>query len=226
MKAFTAVIAMGSLLSVSLASPLNEVSLEERASYTADDLAEHHAEARQLPGLPPVPIPTKPVDIIPALQTILKQTTAVLNITQAGLPPADGFPALPALPIADLSLPGLPLLPAGTVSSPADIVNQLSSIQSLIDTVHTILSNLPTGTSLDQLKQALALAGQIRTLAAPIVERIQALGQNGIIQLPANVVAISDSLSDLLSLINLIQLLLGPTSSLIPIVLASVPAAA
>lgn len=82
MKAFTAIIAIGSLLSVTLASPLSEVNFEETAMYTAEDLAEHHVEARQLPGLPPVPIPTKPADIVPALQTILKRATAVLTIAR------------------------------------------------------------------------------------------------------------------------------------------------
>lgn len=82
MKAFTAIVAIGSLLSVTLASPINEVNFEETALYTAEDLSEHHVEARQLPGLPPVPIPTKPADIIPALQTILKRATAVLTIAR------------------------------------------------------------------------------------------------------------------------------------------------
>ncbi|POS78445.1 hypothetical protein DHEL01_v203176 [Diaporthe helianthi] len=226
MKAFTAIIAIGSLLSVTLASPLNEVNVEDTALYTAEDLAEHHVEARQLLGLPPVPLPTKPADVVTSLQTILNRATAILTFTQLGLPPAAGFPPLPALPITDLPLTGLPLPPAGTVSSPADLVNQLSSIQALINNVSTILSNLPAGTSLDQLKQALALAGQIRTMAAPLVERILALSQGGIIPVPANVAGVSSSLSGLLSLINLIQFLLGPTSSLIPGVLADVPAAA
>jgi hypothetical protein len=45
MKAFTAIIAIGSLLSVTIASPLHEVNFEETALYTADDLAEHQVEA-------------------------------------------------------------------------------------------------------------------------------------------------------------------------------------
>lgn len=96
---------------------------------------------------------------------------------ELGLPSAAGFPPLPALPTTDLPTIGLPLPTTGTVSSPADIVSQLSSIQGQITTVTSILNTLPAGTSVDQLKQALAIASQIRSLAAPIVDRIQALGR-------------------------------------------------
>lgn len=82
MKAFTAIIAIGSLLSVTPASPLHEANFEETALYTADDLAEHQVEARQLPVLPPVPVPTKPADVAPALQTILKRATVVLTVAR------------------------------------------------------------------------------------------------------------------------------------------------
>lgn len=96
---------------------------------------------------------------------------------ELGLPSAPGFPPLPALPTTDLPTTGLPIPSTGGVSSPADVVAQLSAIQGQVTTVTAILNNLPAGTSLDQLKQALAIAGQIRTLAAPIVDRVRDLGR-------------------------------------------------
>lgn len=101
----------------------------------------------------------------------------IVPFSELGLPLAAGFPPLPALPTTDLPSIGLPLPNTGGTSSPADILAQLSSIQGQVTTVTSILNNLPAGTSLEQLKQALAIATQIRTLAAPIVERIQALGR-------------------------------------------------
>ncbi|KAK7707001.1 hypothetical protein SLS64_007209 [Diaporthe eres] len=228
MKAFTTIFAIGTLLSVTLASPINEINFEETALYTSeiDAQVDSHIDARQIPGLPPVPIPIKPADVVPSLQTVLKRVTAILAICQLGLPSAAGFPPLPALPITDLPTLGIPLPGAGGNSSPADIVAQLSSIQGQVTTVTSILTNLPAGTSLEQLKQALAIASQIRSLAAPIVERIQALGQGGFIPLPGNVTGVSASLSGLLSLINFITFLLGPVTSILPAFATAAQAAA
>lgn len=80
MKAFTAIFAIGTLLSVTMASPINEINFEETALYTSE--IETGLEARQIPGLPPVSIPTKPADVVPSLQTVLKRVTAILAIAR------------------------------------------------------------------------------------------------------------------------------------------------
>lgn len=84
MKAFTAIFAIGTLLSATMASPINEINFEETALYTSeiDAPADIKLDARQIPGLPPVPIPTKPADLVPSLQTVLKRMTAILAITR------------------------------------------------------------------------------------------------------------------------------------------------
>lgn len=83
MKAFTAIFAIGTLLSATMASPINEINFEETGLYTSEiDGSVGQIDARQLPGLPPVPIPTKPADIVPALQTVLQRVTAILAITR------------------------------------------------------------------------------------------------------------------------------------------------
>lgn len=84
MKTFTAILAIGSLLSVALASPLQDINFEETALYTADDLklTDHQVEARQISGLPPVAIPTKPADVVPSLQTVLVRVKAILAIAR------------------------------------------------------------------------------------------------------------------------------------------------
>ncbi|KKY32802.1 hypothetical protein UCDDA912_g07244 [Diaporthe ampelina] len=229
MKAFTTIFAIGTLLSVTMASPVvHDINFEETALYTSeiDAYIDAHIDARQIPGLPPIAIPTKPGDVLTALQTSLKRVTAILALTQLGLPSAPGFPPLPALPTTDLPTTGLPIPTTGGVSSPTDILAQLSSIQGQIITVTSILNNLPAGTSLDQLKQALSIAGQIQSLATPIVDRVRDLGQGGFIPLPGNVTGVSSSLSGLLSLINFITFLLGPVSSIIPGIATGAQAAA
>lgn len=82
MKAFATIFAIGTLLSVTLASPINEINFEETALYTSeiDAQVDSHIDARQIPGLPPVPIPVKPADVVPSLQTVLKRVTAILAI--------------------------------------------------------------------------------------------------------------------------------------------------
>lgn len=84
MKAFTTIFAIGTLLSVTLASPINEINFEETALYTHEIDAQvySHIDARQIPGLPPVAIPVKPADVVPSLQTVLKRVTAILAITR------------------------------------------------------------------------------------------------------------------------------------------------
>lgn len=84
MKTFTAIFAIGSLLSVTLASPINEINFDETALYTneIEGQTDAHIDARQIPGLPPIPIPTKPADVVPSLQTVLKRVTAILAITR------------------------------------------------------------------------------------------------------------------------------------------------
>lgn len=85
MKAFTAIFAIGTLLSVTMASPVvHDINFEETGLYTSeiDANVDSQIDARQLPGLPPVPIPTKPADVVPSLQTVLKRVTAILAITR------------------------------------------------------------------------------------------------------------------------------------------------
>lgn len=84
MKAFKAIFAIGTLLSATMASPINEINFEETALYTSeiDAPVDVQLDARQLPNLPPVTIPLKPADLVPSLQTVLKRVTAILAITR------------------------------------------------------------------------------------------------------------------------------------------------
>lgn len=86
MKAFTTILAVGTLLSATMASPVvHDINFDEAALYTSeiDADVDAHIDARQIPGLPPIAIPTKPGDVITALQTSLKRVTAILALARS-----------------------------------------------------------------------------------------------------------------------------------------------
>lgn len=80
MKAITAVLAIGAILSTTLATPVDigDVAVERR-DVQVDITARQLPNVPGLPELPPIAVPTKPADLAPALQTALTQVLGILG---------------------------------------------------------------------------------------------------------------------------------------------------
>jgi hypothetical protein len=79
MRAFTAILAIGAILSTALATPVavGEVAVERRDAEI--DIAARQALIPGLPNLPPIALPANPADLGPALQNTLSQVMTILG---------------------------------------------------------------------------------------------------------------------------------------------------
>ncbi|KAG8165522.1 hypothetical protein KVR01_004074 [Diaporthe batatas] len=207
MKAFTAIFAIGAILSTTLASPVavGDVAVERLEVEQRDvevDIATRQLEPISgLPSLPPITLPANPSDLGPALSNALSQVVTILGVIRAGLPQTPGLPPLPDLP----ALPGVTIPAPGLPVSPDALVAQLALLQSRLAILQQIFGSLPIGANLDQLRDALNILRQIQAQTTPVLAVIRSLVGSGGLPLPANlpgVEAISSILSTLLSLLG------------------------
>lgn len=81
MKVFTAIFAIGAILSTTLATPVavGETAVEQR-NFEVDIAARQLPSVPGLPDLPPLPVPTNPAELASALTNALTQVVTVLAI--------------------------------------------------------------------------------------------------------------------------------------------------